>query len=307
MPHSAHRHKTTVLATLSLAAVMALAGCGGSNDAASGSTGKVDTAAPLYDELPAAIRDAGTINIGSSIDYPPFEYYAEDGTTLQGFETELADLLEDELGVTFTWNNAGFDTLLPALGSDRYDIIYGAVNDTAEREQDYDFVYYLQSSQGFVTQAGNPEGISTVDDLCGKPIAAVRGGIQAEYLDQQSGVCEDSGHDPIDVLTFDGNAQEQLAVRQGKAAALLENFPTAAVFASESDGALELVDGLQVEQQFFGMVLTKENSELRDALVKAWQAIIDDGSYAEVLTKWNLDDIAISEAGINAVETDAKP
>lgn len=307
MANRAPRHKSTVLVILPLVAVMALAGCGGRSASDSESNGKVDTAAPLYDELPAAVRDAGTINIGSSIDYPPFEYYAEDGKTLQGFEVELADLMEDELGVTFTWNNAGFDTLLPALGSDRYDIIYGAVNDTAEREQDYDFVYYLQSSQGFVTQAGNPEGIATVEDLCGKPIAAVRGGIQAEYLDQQSVACEDSGADPIDVLTFDGNAQEQLAVRQGKAVALLENFPTAAVFASESDGALELVDGLQVEQQFFGMVITKENTELRDALVKAWQSIIDDGSYAEVLAKWNLDDIAISEAGINAVDTDAKP
>ena len=55
------------------------------------------------------------------------------------------------------------------------------------------------------------------------------------------------------------------------------------------------------------MVLTKENTELRDALVKAWQAIIDDGSYAEVLAKWNLEDIAISKAGINAVDTNAQP
>jgi polar amino acid transport system substrate-binding protein len=302
----AHRLKTALLVAAPLVASLALSGCG-SDESASGATGSVDKSAALYQQLPASVRKAGTINIGSSVDYPPFEYYEEDGKTLKGFEVELADLLEGELGVPFTWNNAGFDTLLPALSSDRYDLIYGAVNDTAEREQDYDFVYYLQSSQGFVTQAGNPEGITTVEDLCGQPIAAVRGGIQAEFLETQSATCEKDGNDKIDVLTFDGNAQEQLAVRQGKAVALLENYPTAAVFASESDGVLELVDGLQVEQQFFGMVLPKDSTDLRDALVKAWQAVIDDGSYDKVLKKWNLDDIAISEAGVNAVETNAKP
>lgn len=301
-----HRPKTTVLTAVPLVAALALSGCGG-DASGTADAGSVDESAPFYDQLPAEIQEAGTIEIGSSIDYPPFEYYAEDGKTLEGFEPELAELLEKKLGVTFTWNNAGFDTLLPALSSDRYDIIYGAVNDTAEREQDYDFVYYLQSSQGFVTLAGNPEGIESVEDLCGKPIAAVRGGIQAEFLEKQSATCEDSGMEPIDVLTFDGNAQEQLAVRQGKAAALLENYPTAAVFAAESDGVLEVVEGLQVEQQFFGMVLQKDDTELRDALVGAWQAIIDDGSYGEVLQKWGLEDIAVDEAGINAVETNAQP
>lgn len=285
--------------------LLVLTGCGSAESAAG--SGDNDTAAPLYKELPAEIQDAGTINIGSSIDYPPFESYADDGKTLQGFEVELADELEKHLGVTFTWNNASFDTLLPALTSDRYDIVYGAVNDTEEREQDFDFVYYLQSSQGFVVAKGNPEGIQTVEDLCGKSIAAVRGGIQAQYLEEKAKECASSGEDKLTVLTFAGNAEEQLAVKQGKAAAMLENYPTAAVFAEESNGELELVDGLQVEQQFFGMVLTKDNTELRDALVKAWQAIIDDGSYAEVLEKWNLSGIAISEAGVNAVESGATP
>jgi polar amino acid transport system substrate-binding protein len=285
--------------------ILVLTGCG-SSGTAEGSD-ESDTSAPLFEELPEEIQDAGTINIGSSIDYPPFESYAEDGKTLQGFEVELADELEKHLGVTFTWNNASFDTLLPALTSDRYDIVYGAVNDTEEREQDFDFVYYLQSSQGFVVAKGNPEGIQTIEDLCGKSIAAVRGGIQAQYLEEKAKECADAGEEKLTVLTFAGNAEEQLAVKQGKAAAMLENYPTAAVFAEESNGELELVDGLQVEQQFFGMVLPKDSTELRDALVKAWQAIIDDGSYADVLEKWNLSGIAISEAGVNAVESGATP
>lgn len=293
-----------LFAAAPLAAALALSGCGSSSDG--GDSAKANSSAPLYKDLPSNIQKAGTIQIGSSVDYPPFEYYAEDGKTLKGFEVELANKLEKELGVTFTWNNASFDTLLPALASNRYDIVYGATNDTAEREKDYDFVYYLQSSQGFVVAAGNPSGIKTESDLCGKSVAAVRGGIQVDVLGAISDNCVKSGAKKLNILTFDGNAQEQLAVRQGRADALIENFPTAAAFASESDGKLELVPGLQAQRQFFGMVLPKSSTQLRDALVKAWQGIIDDGSYGEILKKWNLDDIAVKKAGVNAVASGAK-
>ncbi len=293
----------TLLAVAPLLGTIALAGCGGDSE----DTKKADSSAPLFDQLPAKVQKAGTIQIGSSVDYPPFESYEEDGKTLVGFEVDLAKKLEKQLGVGFKWNNASFDTLLPALASKRYDVVYGAVNDTAEREKDYDFVYYLQSSQGFVAKAGNPAGIRTEDDLCGKALAAVRGGIQQQYLESKATECAKSGNEKINVLTFDGNAQEQLAVRQGKADALIENYPTAAVFADKSDGKLELIDGLQVERQFFGMVLPKSEKKLRDVLVKAWQAIIDDGSYAKVLAKWKLDDIAVDKPGINAVASGVKP
>jgi polar amino acid transport system substrate-binding protein len=82
---------------------------------------------------------------------------------------------------------------------------------------------------------------------------------------------------------------------------MLENYPTAVTFAKESNGALEVVPDLQVSKRYFGMVLDKKDTELRDALQKAWQAIIDDGSYDKVLSEWDLSEIGIDEVKINAV------
>ncbi|NJC71375.1 ABC transporter substrate-binding protein [Planosporangium thailandense] len=287
------------LCALGLSLLGACGSSDGSKDAAASNK------APLYSALPKDVQKAGAINVGSSVDYPPFEYYAADGKTLQGFETELAALLEKQLGVTFKWNNASFDTLFSALRANRYDVVYGATNDTAEREKTFDFVYYLQSSQGFVVGKGNPQGIKVLDDICGKSIAAVRGGVQAQFLDKQAAECDKAGKGKLDILTFAGNADEQLAVKQGRAAALLENYPTAATFAKESNGELELVPNLQVEKRFYGMVINKDNTQLRDTLAKAWQAIIDDGSYGKVLDKWGLSEIGVKKAGVNAVQTGA--
>lgn len=301
--------RSVALLAVPLLASLSLSACAIGPDTSGGGGGASaagDTDAPLYDKLPSQIQDAGTIEIGSAIDYPPFEYYEEGGKKLAGFEVELAEELEKQLGVTFTWNNAAFDSLLPALSAGRYDIMYGATNDTAEREADYDFVYYLQSSQGFVTAKGNAGTIKTEDDLCGMTIAAVRGGVQALYLEEQSGVCEDDGNEPIEILTFSGNSEEQVAVKQGKADAMLENYPTAATFAEESGGLLELSE-LQVDKRYYGMVFTQDNTELRDVMVEAWQGIIDDGSYDKILDDWGLSNIAIDQAGVNAVESGVSP
>lgn len=305
-PKSRNPRKVALLA-LPLVAGLLLAGCS-SSEAPKGDVQAeaANTSAPLFAKLPEAIQKSGTIQIGSAIDYPPFEYYEENGD-LAGFEYELSKELEKQLGVSFKWNNASFDTLLPALTTKRYDVIFGATNDTKEREESFDMISYLQSSQGLVAKAGTDTGISTEADLCGKAIAAVRGGIQPQYLEERSKVCVADGMKPIDVLTFDGNSQEQLAVKQGRAVAMLENYPTAAYFAKNSEGSMEIVPDFQVEKRFFSMVVSKEQTQLRDTLRQAWQAIIDDGSYDKILNEWDLGAIGIKTSVVNPVSEGIEP
>lgn len=300
------------LAALVLAAGLLLAGCsssgaGKSSDSTpSGPTSQKagSSSSPLFSSLPAAVQKAGVIKVGSAINYPPFENYAPDGKTLVGFEVDLANALQDQLGVKFQWNNASFDSLFASLKSGRYDIVYGATNDTAEREQSFNFVNYLQASQGFVVQKGNPQHITALTDLCGKSVAAVTGGVQPQWLrGAGTDLCKKAGKSAIDALTFADAAGEQLAVRSGKAAALLENYPTAVTFAKESKGVLELVPNMQVLKTYFGMVVPKGSSQLETALQKGWQAIMDNGDYLKVLTKWGLSDLALKTAYINGATT----
>lgn len=257
-------------------------------------------AAPLFNSLPANIQKSGKIVVGSAINYPPFEYYASDGTTPIGFEVELSQALEKVLGVKFEWHNASFDTLFASLRAGRYNIVFGATNDTPERENVFDMVDYIQASQAFVVGKGNPHHVSTVLDLCGQPVAAIRGGVQPKWLlSTGSDMCVKAGKDKIKVLTFGDAAGEQLAVREGKAIALLENFATAVAFAQSSDGALELVPHLQVAKTYYAMVVPKSDSKLSDALRKGWDMIIKNGEYGKILAKWHLSDIAIPQSYVN--------
>jgi polar amino acid transport system substrate-binding protein len=47
------------------------------------------------------------------------------------------------------------------------------------------------------------------------------------------------------------------------------------------------------------IALAKGNDELRDALLKAFQKLIDSGSYAKMLEKWELAPLAIENARLN--------
>lgn len=295
-----------ILSAVALATCLFLAG--GLNAPSYGQTngaaGAAATGGSLFHLLPAKIQKAGKIVVGSAINYPPFENYAPDGKTLVGFEVDLANALEPILGVKFQWENADFDTLFASLRAGRYDIVYGATNDTPEREKVFTMLDYELASQGFVVGKGNPHGIRTVEDLCGKSVAAVTGGVQAQWLrGVGSATCTKAGKPKITVLTFAGAAGEQLAVREGKAVALLENFPTAVVFAKESHGALELVPNLQVMKTYFAMVVPKSDTGLVDALQRAWDRIIKDGTYGKILAKWGLSDMALPRAYVDGATT----
>lgn len=58
----------------------------------------------------------GVLTVGAEIGYPPFEDYAEDGTTPIGYDVDLAAAIADKLGLDYTFVNTGFDGILAGIG-----------------------------------------------------------------------------------------------------------------------------------------------------------------------------------------------
>ena len=287
-----------VLSALSVAVL--LAGCGGA-DATNAAPAAAGSAAPLFDSLPAEFRQSGVIAVGSDIAYAPMEYYDTDGTTVLGLDKELADALGERLGVRLEFQNATFDGLITQLKSERIDVIMSGMSDTAERQQEIDFVDYYVAGAVLIVKKGNPEGLGSLDDLCGRTVAVQRGTTQEGYAEQQSAACEAAGGEPVEILAFDRETEALLQVKQGRAAAGMEDYPVAAYNARTSGGGedFELV-GEQIEAGPLGIGVSKDRPELRDALRAALQSLIDDGTYQELLEKWDVPKGAVAEATVNA-------
>lgn len=286
----------TPLRLLPLAAVVLLAAtaCGGGSDTSTVTQGK----APLASLLPQAVRDKGTLVVGSDVSYAPVEFKDADGTTVVGIDPDLAAALGKQLGVTLKFENATFDGLIASLTSKRIDLIMSAMSDNKKRQATIDFVDYFNAGTSILVGKGNPKGIKSLDDFCGQTIALQRGTTQEDVAKAQATKCKTAGK-PMKVLAFDTDPEALLQVKQGRAVADMNDFPVAAYNAKKSGGDYEVV-GEQIEAGPYGIGVRKSDTALRDALQKAMQALITSGEYKTILTKWDVVQGGVTTATVNA-------
>ena len=152
--------------------------------------GAARQAAPLASLLPQAIRDKGTLVVGSDVAYAPVEFFDTDGKTVIGIDPDLAKAIGEQLGIDAKFINATFDGLITSLKSKRIDLIMSAMSDNKKRQAEIDFVDYFTAGTSIIVKKGNPEGIKSLDDFCGKTIALQRGTTQDDVAEAQKTKCE---------------------------------------------------------------------------------------------------------------------
>lgn len=291
---------TRRLAALAFAA-MALAGpafaaCGGGEEEAR-ETPTVAATAPAG-ETPAGGIDIsgipeledGVLDVGSDIAYAPIEFF--DGDTPAGLDIDLAKAIAEALGVDVEFHNTGFDAIIPSLLGNRFDVIMSAMTVTDERKQQIDFVEYANVGVGIVVAKGNPEGIASVEDLCGRTVAVQEGTIQVDILVSQDQACRDAGKQGIDILRFGTDPEAVDQVKAGRAVAVLNDFPVAFVAAQENPDTLEVLD-TQIDPAPYGIGLRKDSTALKEAIAQALEQLKADGTYLEIFTKWNMESAAL--------------
>ncbi|MFJ9901605.1 ABC transporter substrate-binding protein [Streptomyces sp. NPDC101152] len=307
---TAAHHRLAAVGAIAVAGALILTGCGDHTDKGSSSSGTSSSTAPLASKLPADIRKAGVIKVGSDIAYPPVEYI-QSGQAV-GIDPDIADALGKQLGVKFQFQNGKFAQLIVGLQANRFNVIMSAMSDTKDRQNGIDtdtgkkvgngidFVDYFTAGTSILVQKGNPKGIKSLDDLCGKVVALQQGTTSEGIAKDQSKKCTQSGKKAITLQTFDTDPEALLRLKQGASVADLNDFPVAAYNAKTSGGGKDFeVTGSQIEAGPYGIGISKQSSQLRDALQAAVNAIIKNGEYQKILQKWNVTDGAVTEAKIN--------
>jgi polar amino acid transport system substrate-binding protein len=299
MNKKAHGRWRTVLAT-ALLLIIASAGCGSSKKTASTAGGTSTSVAKLSVPLPASIKAAKEVKVGSDVSYAPIEFFKEGTQQVEGVDYDLGQAIGARLGVKVTFINSTFDGLIPALQAKRFDILMTAMSDNKSRQDKLDFVDYFTAGTGILVQKGNPKHITTLDDLCGKTVALEKGTTQADVADAQSQKCQSAGKPAINVLKLDKDTDALQQLKIGRSDADLNDFPVAAYNAQTSGGGNDFqVTGQQFNSAPYGIAFEKSNTVLRDAVRAALKAIIADGTYDQILNKWQVSAGALKTADIN--------
>jgi polar amino acid transport system substrate-binding protein len=302
------RRRGTFGALALLAVTVLAAGCTGGADqrTPSASPAAAEGLTDLGRRLPARIRSAREIRVGSDISYAPVEFYdafapdvldrpvGEPEPQVRGIDPDLATELGRALGVRFTFVNTAFDELIPSLQDSKFDVIISSMTATPERAREISFLEYFQAGTSILVPKGNPEGIGSMADLCGATVTLQAGTIHEELVEAQQADC---GANRIRARPLESGTQVVLEVKYKRADAALADFPVAAYNAKVSGQGRDFeVVGEQIDPGPYGIGVRKDDGDLQTVLQEALRAIIEDGSYDRVLTKWNVTDGALKSA-----------
>jgi polar amino acid transport system substrate-binding protein len=281
---------------LALAAVLPLTACATNTEGLVDNTDTPEVSADqaLVDSVPAEIRDRGSLQVATNAGVPPTEYKNSDGE-FEGFSIDFVNAIGEKLDLKIEFVDSVFPNIIPGIIGGKYDMGAASFTDTKEREKTVDFVTYMEAGSQWVAKAD-----SDLDpaDACGRPIAVLAGGFQAsDVLPPASKACTDAGKPAIEVLEYDTQDAVLNAVTLGRADGLVNDSTACAYVVQQSKGELKIIS--EIEGVYpFGFVLAKEN-KLTPVIQATVEALMADGTYQEILEKWNLQDGATTESKIN--------
>ncbi|MDO5718478.1 MAG: transporter substrate-binding domain-containing protein [Tissierellia bacterium] len=125
------------------------------------------------------IKSKGKLVVGTSADYPPYEFtILKDGKDeIVGFDMALARYIADEMGVELEIADMAFESLLIGLETGKFDIVIAGMNPDPERNANFSKTYY-NATHGVLINKENEDNIKVLDDLKGKHLGVQIGTIQ---------------------------------------------------------------------------------------------------------------------------------
>ena len=263
------------------------------------STAKVDSIAA---EVPQAIRDRGTLLVtGSAGTAPPLRFYATDDTTLIGSEVDFAYLIGDVLGLDVETSAADWAQNYVRIDSGEVDAFNSNVTVTEERKEKYDFATYRLDTLALETQRDTDWTVNDRKDLAGKIIAVGSGTNQEKILVDWNDANVAEGLAPIDIKYFQNSTDYYLALSSGRIDGYFGPNPTAQYHVA-SAGETKVIgtfsgagDALQGEIA----VLTKKDNGLVKAFADAINHTIENGTYQQVIDRWNLGSESVTTSEVN--------
>ncbi len=285
--------------------VLALAGCGSSSSSSTSSTAATTTSTSANSSVaalvPAAIKSKGTLTVAADATYAPNEFVASDGHTVIGMDADLMKALGAEMGLKVNMVNATFDTIIPGLAAGKYDIGASSFTDTKEREKTVDFVDYFSAGISFYAKSTSSPTVKGVEDLCGKTVSVEKGTTEEEEANEQGKKCTKAGKKSVSVLVYPTQNGANLAISSGRAELGMADSPIAAYQVKQSGGTFKLV-GETYGAAPYGLAIPK-GSGMTTPVLAALKALIADGTYTGILTKWGVQAGAITTPTINGAKS----
>jgi len=135
---------------------------------------------PLIDK----IKSRGTIIVGTSADYPPFENYNITTDMIEGFDVDVTEMIADAMNVTVEWRDIPFDSLIGACTSGEIDMIAAAMTYDEDRAKTLaPSTTYITVSQAVIVKGTSIITIESLDNLTIYDVGVQSGTVMQQELE----------------------------------------------------------------------------------------------------------------------------
>lgn len=274
--------------------VFVLAGCGGNNSsgsteessggAATSATSTTTSASGSY----TLVKD-GVLTCISETGFAPFEYIdvTSDSTDPIGYDIDVANEVAKRLGLTCEFlPSQDFDTLLPTIAQGgKADIAIAGITIQPDRAAIVDFSDpYYSSNLAVIVKKGSTETLKSLD-ATGKQIACQTGTTGNDWIKENLPQVDQ----PVALSEVSAGLN---GVVSGMYDAYVIDLPVAEkTLGSYAD--LVIMEKIATGEEY-GIAISKDNPALTKAVNGILSEMRDDGTLAQLETKWLSDPAAAS-------------
>lgn len=224
----------------------------------------------------------------------PLAAFGNDGKP-EGLVYEIVAAAADKLGATIEIKPNDFSTTIPGVQSGKYDLGLGT-DAVPDRQEVVDVVSTFLTGYQFITTNDHARLPAELKDFSGLKVAVIAGSSYIQPIQEASDQLAAAGKSPIDILNFPDMASSQLAVQSGRADTTLRYKASAGYMEQQNDGFKVNGPAVVLGESGFSVQKGSGNADLwRQAI----DAIIADGTYANILGKYGVSSIAITHSTIN--------
>ena len=268
-----------------------LAGCGsdgakdtaGKGDSEVTTTGGSDTneTSGGIDLSGVTLMNEGVLTVGCEVGYPPFEDFADDGTTPIGYDVDIITAVAEKLGLEVNIVNTAWDGIFEGIDVN-YDCVCSAVTITELRKETMIFSSpYIKNYQAVVLPANADWTVESFMDLDGKIIAVQKETTSDELMSDY----ESTGTIALQIVANEKVTSCFTQLLNGEVDAVVVDSTVADGYvAKSSDYVIAYKD--QTEAEEFGIAMGKGSTALQTAINEAIAELEAEGFIQETYEFW---------------------
>lgn len=221
--------------------------------------------------------DAPVLHAATHANWNPFEYL--DKGEITGFDIDLIRAMAEKAGYQLEITDTGWEAIFEQIRQGQTDLAISGITVTPDREKGYAFSRpYFVSRQAILT--ADPSVTSAQDLTDGKIIAVQNGSTGQEAMEKLLGKNAPAlKKTPMSIQMLVGGQADAIVGDATSVASIARQYP---------DQHFRIVyDDKAFTPEVFGIMYPKNGDpSIREKLDKALAALIEDGTYAKIYSKW---------------------